>query len=58
MADSDIVSSVELCECPPGYHGNSCEDWDEIQLRKNWHENQIEFWLDISYTKKCSELAI
>ena len=26
MADSDIVSSVELCECPPGYHGNSCED--------------------------------
>ena len=26
VADDEFVRSVELCECPPGYHGNSCED--------------------------------
>ena len=26
IPDADKVSSVEVCECPPGYHGTSCED--------------------------------
>ena len=25
---ADQVTSVELCQCPPGYHGYSCEDCD------------------------------
>ncbi len=25
IPDSERVLSVELCQCPPGYHGSSCE---------------------------------
>ncbi len=26
VAPEDVVSSVEQCDCPDGYHGNSCQD--------------------------------
>ena len=26
LLDGECVTSVELCECPDGYHGFSCED--------------------------------
>ena len=28
VAESEAVPSVEFCECPPGYHGSSCENCD------------------------------
>ena len=35
IPDDERISSVEVCDCPPGYHGTSCENCDLGYFRQS-----------------------